>query len=180
MTTETLAVRGFNKVYPGLAGIDIQRLKAMRNAGLRSCFNHLDSTRYRLEFVARVRGREYINDAAARTINATWYSLETLQGGLIWIADANDQTADYSRLVPSALRKVRMLLVVGDAEDRMHHTFKGIIPTIVRCETMVEALQHAYHYQSEDEVRVVYSPACYNGFSTIQQGDTFRREVNEL
>ena len=180
MTIDTLAVQGFNKVSTGLAGLDVQRLKTMRNAGLRSCFNHLEDTRYRLEFVARVRGREYINDAAARTINATWYTLESLQGGLVWIADANDQTADYSRLVPPALRKVRMLLVVGNAEDRLHHTFKGIIPTIVRCGTLAEALQHAYHYQSDDEVRVVFSPACYNGFSTKQLGEAFRREVNEL
>ena len=111
---------------------------------------------------------------------ASAIALETLQGGLIWIADANDQSADYSRLVPPALRKVRMLLVVGAAEDRMSHTFKGIIPTIVRCASLAEALQHAYRYQSDDEVRVVYSPACYNGFSTKQQGETFRREVNEL
>lgn len=180
MTIDTLAVQGFNRTSTGLAGIDVQRLKSMRNAGLRSCFNHLEDTRYRLEFVARVRGREYINDAAARNINSTWYTLETLQGGLIWIADANDQSADYSRLVPPALRKARMLLVVGAAEDRMHHTFRGIIPAIIRCETLGEALQHAYHYQSEDEVRVVYSPACYNGLSTKQQGEAFRREVNEL
>ncbi|MCR5445442.1 MAG: hypothetical protein K6E96_07185 [Bacteroidales bacterium] len=180
MTIETMALQGRDRVHTGLAGIDIQRLKAMRDAGLRSCFNHLENTRYRIEFVARVRGREYINDAAARTINATWYTLETLQGGLIWIADANDQTADYSRLVPPALRKVRMLLVVGDAEDRMQHTFRGIIPTIVRCSNLGEALQHAYRYQTDDEVRVVYSPACYNGRSTNYQGEAFRHEVNEL
>lgn len=180
MTIDTLAVQGRDRVHTGLAGIDVQRLKSMRNAGLRACFNHLEDTRYRLEFVARVRGREYINDAAARTINSTWYSLESLQGGLIWIADANDQSSDYSRLVPPALRKVRMLLVVGDVEDRMHHTFKGIIPTIAQCATMAEALQQAYRYQSEDEVRVIFSPACYNGYSTKERGEAFCREVNEL
>lgn len=152
----------------------------MRNAGLRSCFNHLEDTRYRLEFVARIRGREYINDAAARTINATWYTLETLQGGLIWIVDACEMAGDYSRLVPPALRKVRMLLVVGEQEDLMHHTFRGIIPDIHCCASMAEALQQAYRYQSEDEVRVVYSPSCYNGLPTKQLGETFRREVNEL
>ena len=180
MTIETMAVQSHDRTHTGLAGIDVERLKAMRNEGLRSCFNHLEDTRYRLEFVARVRGREYINDAAARTINATWYTLETLQGGLIWIVDACEMPGDYSRLVPPALRKVRMLLVVGDREDLMHHTFRGIIPSIECCPTMAEALQHAYRYQSEDEVRVVYSPACYNGFATKQLGEVFRREVNEL
>lgn len=180
MTIETLAKQGRDRVHTGLAGIDVQRLKSMRDTGLRSCFNRLEDTRYRMEFVARVRGREYINDAAARTINSTWYTLETLQGGLIWIADANDQTGDYSRLVPPALRKVRMLIVVGDAEDRMHYTFKGIIPTIVQCTSMTEALQRAYCYETEDEVKVVYSPACYDGHSTLEHGDLFRHEVNEL
>ena len=180
MTIETLAKQGRDRVHTGLAGIDVQRLKSMRDAGLRSCFNRLEDTRYRLEFVARVRGREYINDAASRTINATWYSLESLRGGLIWIADANDQNADYTRLVPPALRKVRMLLLVGDVEDRMHQTFKGIIPSIVRCGSLNEALQQAYRYESEDEVKVLYSPACYNGYSTQHQGEAFRHEVNEL
>lgn len=180
MTIETMAMQGHDKTHTGLAGIDVERLKTMRNEGLRSCFNHLEDTRYRLEFVARVRGREYINDAAARTINATWYTLETLQGGLIWIVDACEMPGDYSRLVPPSLRKVRMLLVVGDREDLMHHTFRSIIPTIERCSTMAEALRCAYRYQSEDDVRVVYSPACYNGFSTKQLGEVFRHEVNEL
>lgn len=180
MTIETLATQGRDTLHTGLAGIDVQRLKAMRNEGLRSCFNHLEDTRYRLEFVARVRGREYINDAASRTINSTWYTLETLQGGLVWIVDACEMPGDYSRLVPPALRKVRMLLVVGEKEDMMHHTFRGIIPTIECYATMGEALQAAYRYESDDEVKVVYSPACYNGYSTKQLGEQFRHEVNEL
>ncbi len=180
MTIETLATQGRDRIHTGLAGIDVQRLKSMRNEGLRSCFNHLEDTKYRLEFTARIRGREYINDAAARTINSTWYTLETLQGGIIWIVDACEMPGDYSRLVPPALRKVRMLLVVGSGEDLMHHTFRGIIPTIECCETMGDALQMAYQYESVDEVKVVYSPACYNGFPTYQLGEKFRREVNEL
>ena len=58
MTIETLAVQGRDRIHTGLAGIDIQRLKAMRNASLRACFNRLEETSYRMEFVARVRGRE--------------------------------------------------------------------------------------------------------------------------
>lgn len=180
MTIEILAKQGRDRVHTGLAGIDVQRLKQMRNTALRSCFNRLEDTRYRMEFVARIRGREYVNDAASRTINSTWYSLETLQGGIIWIANANDQSCDYSRLVPPALRKVRMLIVVGDTDDRMHHTFKGIIPSIVQCRSMNEALQKAYRYETEDEVKVVYSPACYDGHSTLEHGEQFRHEVNEL
>ena len=172
-------MQGRDRVHTGLAGLDTQRLKNMRNEALRSCFNRLEDTRYRLEFVARVRGREYINDAASRTINATWYSLEKSQGGLIWIADANDQSADYSRLVPPALRKVRMLLIVGGDSERMRKSFSGIIPTIEACPSMAAALQKAYRYEADD-VKVLYSPACDNGQTVEDRGEAFRHEVNEL
>lgn len=179
MTIETLAKQGRERVHTGLAGIDTQRLKAMRNASLRACFNRLEETRYRLEFVARVRGREYINDAASRSINSTWYALESTPGGLIWIADAPKSDADYSRLVPPALRKVRMLLILGGDSERMRRSFTGIIPTIEACPTMADALQKAYRYESDD-VKVLYSPACDSGVPVQEEGECFRHEVNEL
>lgn len=171
--------------HTGLAGLDTQRLKAMRNASLRACFSRMEETPCRLEFVARIRGREYINDAAARSINATWYSLESIKGGIVWIADAPTVDADYSRLVPLALRKVRMLLIVDrEAGDKgssapIIKAFSGIVPVISSCATMGEALQKAYRYEADD-VKVLYSPACADGQTVQQRGDAFRHEVNEL
>ena len=179
MTIDTLVKEGRERTHIGLAGIDTQRLKAIRNASLRACFARMEETRYRLEFVARVRGREYINDAAARTINSTWYSLESTSGGIIWIADAPKSATDYSRLVPSALRKVRMLLIVGADSEQMRDAFAGVIPVIEGCATMAEALQKAYRYDSDD-VKVLYSPACDNGSEVVDEGEEFRHQVNEL
>lgn len=179
MTIETLVKEGRERTHIGLAGIDTQRLKSIRNASLRACFNRMEETRYRLEFVARVRGREYINDAASRTINSTWYSLESTSGGLIWIADAPAAAADYSRLVPSALRKVRMLLIVGGDSAPMRKAFTGIVPSIESCPSMAEALQKAYRYEADD-VKVLYSPACDNGSDIVDNGEEFRHQVNEL
>jgi UDP-N-acetylmuramoylalanine-D-glutamate ligase len=179
MTIETLVKEGRERTHIGLAGIDTQRLKAIRNASLRACFNRMEETRYRLEFVARVRGREYINDAAARTINATWYSLESTSGGVIWIADAPKDVIDYSRLLPVALRKVRMLLIIGGDSDLMRSAFAGTVPAIEACPSMADALQKAYRYEADD-VKVLYSPACDNGSSVTDEGEEFRHQVNEL
>lgn len=165
--------------HPGLAGIDTQRLKAMRNAALRDCFSRLEESRYRMETVARVRGREYINDAAARTVGATWYALESLQGGLVWIADAPRAEADYSRLVPPAMRKVRMLLILGGDSECMRKAFSGVVPVIEACPSMADALQRAYRYEADD-VKVLYSPACDNGRPIDEDGNDFCHEVNEL
>lgn len=176
MTIETLTKQ--NKAHTGLAGIDTARLKTIRNASLRTCFNRLEDTHNRMEFVARILDREYINDASARTVNATWYTLESLEGGLIWIVCGSNSETDYSRLLPVALRKVRMMLVIGP-DAQLRQAFTGAVPSIVSCSTMAEALHRAYLYESND-VRVVFSPACNDGTPSEALGDAFSHEVNEL
>ena len=128
--------------------------------------------------MATIRGREYINDASARTVNATWYSLESVQGGIVWIACGTSEEVDYSRLLPLALRKVRMLIVLGESEG-MKKAFGMAVPHIVECQTMAEALHHAHYYDSDD-VRVLFSPATRSEASSEELGEEFRNEVNEL
>lgn len=176
MTIETLAKQG--TTHTGLAGLDTAKLKAMRNAGLRACFQKLDETRYRQEFVARILDREYINDAGARTVNATWYALENIQGGLIWIVCGTEAATDYSRLLPVALRKVRMMIVLGPA-GQLRQAFSDVVPVIEECHSMRDALHKAYLYDATD-VKVLFSPACNDGTPTNALGEAFRSEVNEL
>ncbi len=176
MTIETLAKQGTN--HTGMAGLDTAKLKAMRNAGLRACFQRLDETRYRQEFVARILDREYINDAGARTVNATWYALESTQGGLVWIVCGTEAATDYSRLVPVVLRKVRMMIVLGPA-GQLKQAFNGVVPVIEECHSMRDALHKAYLYDATD-VKVLFSPACNDGTPTSALGEAFRSEVNEL
>lgn len=176
MTIETLAKQGTN--HTSLAGLDTAKLKSMRNAALRSCFQKLEETRYRQEFVARILDREYINDAGARTVDATWYALESIQGGLVWIVCGTEAATDYSRLVPVALRKVRMMLVLGPA-GQLKQAFSGAVPVIEECHSMRDALHKAYLYDASD-VKVLFSPACNDGTPTSALGEAFRSEVNEL
>lgn len=178
MTIETLASKGFSKAHTGLAGLDTQRLKAMRNAGLQACFKRLEETHFRMEYTATVRGREYINDAAARTVNSTWYSLESVHGGVIWIACGTTDDTDYSRLLPLALRKVRMILVLGNAA-KLKENFAQVVPNIVECADMGDALRKAHYYDS-DNVKVLFSPSTGGVASTESLGELFRYEVNEL
>ena len=173
MTIETLT-----ETRHGLAGLDTRRLCAMRKAAIRNCFKLMEDTASRIDFVATVRGRSYYNDAASRNVNATWYTLEELQGGLIWIT-CPGQGVDYSRLLAVAKRKVRMILVLGDAAP-LRDAFSAVVPHIVECPTMAFALKKAHYYDSPD-VNVVFSPATFDeALPTQQLADEFKHEVNEL
>lgn len=179
MSIETLAKQGRDRIHGGLAAIDSARLRNMRNSSLRSCFARFEESSYRMEFVARIHGKEFVNDAAARSINATWYTLENTEGSIIWIASGDDNHIDYSPLRSVALRKVRMLLCVGDDTRRLHEAFKGVIPTIVDANTIGTAV-HKACYSNLDQAKVVYSPANNAYLTTEQAGEVYRHEVNEL
>lgn len=179
MTIDVLAKQGKKQIPTTLAEINTSRLKQMRNAGLRSCFEHFNEMRYRMEFVARINGKTFINDAMSRNVNSTWFTLEKTNGSIIWIANGDNETADYSRLRSAALRKVRVLYCVGNRNENLHKTFEGVIPTIVDVPSLGAAVNGAF-YNNLETATVVYSPASDNGLSVKEDGERFHTEVNEL
>ena len=179
MNIESLATQGREKVSTGLAGIDANKLKQLRNKNLRDCFLHFEQDPYRMQFTARIHGIEFINDAISRTQNATWYSLETVDKAVIWIANGDNNETDFTSLIPLALRKIRMLICVGTDNHRLHDVFSGIIPTIIDAGSIKEAVSKALYSDIENGV-VLFSPACENGKSINQQGEEFKREVYDL
>lgn len=179
MSIETLTHPHRDTLHIGLAAVESDKLHNMRDAALRRCFTRMDEAPDRMEHVARIHGKEYINDAAARSINATWYSLQRIEGGVIWIAFGGDSQADYGRLRQLALRKVRMLICVGSADNILQEAFGSTIPIIRN----VDSIADAVHFASRcdiDNVKVLFSPATRQGLSEETAGVIFRHEVNEL
>ena len=179
MSIELLAKQGRDRVYGGLAAIESARLRQMRDSSVRACFTRFDEARNRLEYVARIRGLEFINDAAARSVNATWYSLQRMEGGVIWLAFGGDSTANYQQLHQLALRKVRMLICIGNDNAALHQAFQTAVPIIKDADTIKAAVNAAY-YSGFDNLKVLFSPSTRQGLSDECAGMIFRNEVNEL
>jgi len=180
MSIETLAKQGREKIHAGLAGIETTKLRALRNEQLKQCFNHFDETQYRMEFVARVRGTEFINDAASRSINATWYALESVEGNLIWIANGTtNNDANYSNLASLVGNKVKLLICIGGNSKQLHKAFANETTTIADVATIEEAVRLAFRVNIEN-IKVIFSPSCENGIPLDEEGQRFIMEVNEL
>lgn len=180
MSIETLAKQGREKVHTGLAGIETSKLRMLRNEQLKQCFNHFDETQYRMEFVARVRGTEFINDAASRSVNATWYALESVEGNLIWIANCSDNNdANYTNLANIVGHKVKLLICVGSNSQKLHQAFASAPTSVVDVSTIEEAVRLAFRVNIEN-TKVIFSPSCENGVPIDQESQRFIMEVNEL
>lgn len=179
MTIQALATQGRDRISTGLAGIDTDKLKQLRSNQMKAVFGHFAEIPYRMQFVARIHGMAFVNDAASQSVNATWYAMESSEKSLIWIANANTMPVDYSRLESIAARKVRKLICVGDPNCQLVKAMTGIIPQIESTWTLGQAATRAL-YSGLENVSVLYSPACENGVPVEQLGAIFEREVNEL
>lgn len=176
---ETLALQGRASAPTSLASIDTDRLKRMRSQHMRQCFSRINEQRYRMEFVARVRGMEFYNDAASRSANATWYALHSMEGRLIWIATGDKHRQDYHRLLPVAGEKVSMMICVGPGADKLRQAFDGVVGRIETAASIEEAVHVAYR-SNLDDAKVVFSPAGENGVGYEEEGKAFTSEVQEL
>ena len=179
MSIETLAKQGRERVHSGLAGIETDKLKKLRNDQLKQCFSHFDEMKYRMQFVARIRGTEFVNDAASRSVNATWYALQSAEGSLVWIANGDDNISNYTKLRPLAQQKVKMLVCVGNDTRHLHETFDDVVPTVVDAHNIGDAVHTAF-YNNLENIKVIFSPAGENGVSVDTEGHRFTMEVNEL
>ena len=179
---ESLATQGREKIHTGLAGIDSAKLKKLRNSQLKECFNLIDEMRHKLEFVARIKGISFVDDAASRSTLSTWYALETIEGDVVWIANgainSPNMAANSKRLRTLVEKKVKMIVTVGDCT--LYQTvFGDLVSQIVPTATIGEAVNKAF-YSHMENVKILFSPAVENGVSYDEQGDTFKHEVNEL
>lgn len=179
MGIETITREITGRAHTSLASVDRAQLIKMRNQGLRDCFKHLDDIPHKMEFVARIQDKCFIDDAASRNVNATWYAIELTEGTVIWIANGSSVPTNYSKLKSIVGQKVKMILCVGDSSEALHEAFDGIVPTIIDCPSMEYAVNRAL-YSNIETATVIYSPAVEHGSDAQTDGAAFRREVCEL
>jgi UDP-N-acetylmuramoylalanine--D-glutamate ligase len=86
----------------------------------------VQSTRHRQEVVGVVNDVEFINDSKAVSVDLTWYSLERLEGELIWIVGGLQEGQDYTMLKELVQDKVRGIVCLGRESSKVYKTFHGL------------------------------------------------------
>lgn len=179
MGIETITRQISSRNRTSMAAIDRTQLIKIRNQGLRDCFKHLDDIPHKMEFVARIQDKRFVDDAASCNVNATWYALESTEGPIVWIANGSDGQVDYRKLKTCVSQKVKAILCVGGNTESLHQAFDGVVPQVIDCPSMERAVNLAL-YGNIETATVIYSPSTNHGVSIKEAGAAFRREVCEL
>ncbi len=168
----------YNTMAAGIAAATI----GIRKEKIREAVNNFHSLEHRMEFVAMVRGVEFINDSKATNINSTWYALETMNKPTVLVLGGTDKGNDYSLLAELAKDKVKAIVCMGMDNKKIIEAFKNIVPVIIETDSAKKAVNASFKLAGKGDV-VLLSPACasFDLFKNYEdRGIQFKDAVKEL
>jgi len=78
-----------------------------------------------MEFVATIRGVDFINDSKATNINSTWYALESINKPVVLILGGIDKGNDYSLIEELVKEKVKAIVCLGTDNEKFMQPLKN-------------------------------------------------------
>ncbi len=136
---------------------------------------------HRIEFVADIDGVGYYDDSKATNVDAVAVALKSFSAPVILVMGGRDKGGDYGPLSRLIKEKVKRVLVMGEAKERIAGAFRGIAD-VVPVDSMDSAVSAAHGAAVKGDV-VLLSPACssFDMFSDYgQRGDVFQSAVMRL
>ena len=182
MSIYDFALKGKHNAYNTMAASIAATTLGIRKEKIREAVSNFHSLEHRMEFVATVRGVDFINDSKATNVNSTWYALESMQKKTVLILGGVDKGNDYELIAELVKDKVKAIVCMGTDNKKIIDFFKDIVPTIIETDSAKKAVDASFKLAEKGEL-VLMSPACAS-FDLIKnyedRGRQFKESVKEL
>lgn len=176
MTLEQLAKQGRRKE---IFTVTInQNICNARKESLKNSFVDCEHIKHRNEFVAMRNGVRYINDSAAKSVSATWFSIESVNDPTIWIALAGNE--DYEEMIPVVRQHVKSIICVGDNIEPMRSALGCLVRNgIMVAGNMEEAVKMAEGNAVAGDI-ILFSPGSeVDGMDVLKMEKVFVKMAKE-
>jgi len=148
---------------------------------MRRVLSSFPGLEHALELVRERNGVRFINDSKGTNVDATLKALESLDKPIVLIAGGKDKGGDFARLRDVVSRRVKRMVLIGEAASRIGQVLEGI-KSMSYATSFREAVESAAQSAQAGDV-VLLSPACasFDMFADYQdRGRQFKALVNGL
>lgn len=163
------------------AAILAARLIDCPPAGIIKALHSFSLLPHRMNLVGEINGVRYYDDSKATNIGAVQSALAGSDRPVILIAGGRDKGGDYALLNDLVAKKVKALVLIGEAADLMARAFAALT-RVERAASMQEAVHKAHRAAAPGDI-VLLSPACasFDMFdSYAHRGRIFREALRSL
>ncbi len=182
MSIYDFALKGKHNAYNTMAASIAATTLGIRKEKIREAVSNFHSLEHRMEFVATVRGVDFINDSKATNVNSTWYALESMQKSTVLILGGVDKGNDYELIADLVKEKVKAIVCMGTDNKKIIEFFKDKVSTIVEVDSAKKAVNASFKLAEKGDL-VLMSPACasFDLFKNYEdRGRQFKESVKEL
>jgi len=165
-----------------MAAICAARVMGVSQPAVQTCINTFKGLPHRLEFVRKKDGVFFFNDSKATNIQSVQASLGAFKrSAVIMIAGGKDKNMDFTPLVPYVQGRVKLLILVGEAKEKINRALGDFTETYL-VGTFEEAVLMSFQKSRNSDV-ILLSPGCssqdmFRDFE--ERGDYFKKLVNAL
>ena len=181
LRTASVRLPGGHNLENIMAAALLARAFGAPTAAVRRAVEEFPGLEHRLEKVATLRGVLFVNDSKATTVDATLKALASFDRTVVLILGGRDKGSDFTTLRPHLGRKVRGVVLVGEAADKIERAVGDVVPCR-RAGNYREVVRSAFDLARPGDV-VLLAPACtsWDMFRNFEErGRTFKREVRLL
>lgn len=176
-----IGIMGVHNLENSMAAAAAALLRGCGQETIASTLKEFSGLEHRLEFVREIGGVKYINDSKGTNVGAVIKSIESFDERLLLIAGGRDKASDFSPLRPLIKEKVRSLILIGEAREKIGAAV-GDLTTTVYSDSLEEAVHVAFREAVKGDV-VLLSPACasFDMFKNFEErGRRFKEIVWKL
>jgi len=165
-----------------MAAICAARVMGVSQLAVQACIDTFKGLPHRLEFTRKKDGVYFFNDSKATNIQSVQASLAAFKRSpIILIAGGKDKNMDFTALGPMVKQKVKLLILVGEAKEKLNRALGDFAETYL-VGTFEEAVLMSFQKSRNGDI-VLLSPGCssqdmFRDFE--ERGDYFKKLVNQL
>jgi len=175
------SLKGIHNVENMMAALTAARIFGCSKKAIGDALNRFKGLEHRLEFVREIGGVRFYNDSKGTNVGSVVKSLQSFSEPVVLIAGGKDKNGDLSPLEAWIRKRVKHLILIGEAKERMNRELGGLTDTVI-AKTLEEAVLLAHRKAKAGEV-VLLSPACssFDMFKDYKErGKIFKEAVNKL
>lgn len=177
---DEIRIRGVHNLENAMAASLTAIISGCPVDAVRSTLKDFSGLEHRLEFVREINGVSFINDSKGTNIGAVVKSLESLDN-IVLIMGGRDKKGDFTVLKDLIKEKVRALILLGEAKEKIAET-AGRGTEVILVDSLKEAVEVSVSKASAGDA-VLLSPGCasFDMFTDFKdRGEKFKEAVKAI
>ncbi|MEN6464123.1 MAG: UDP-N-acetylmuramoyl-L-alanine--D-glutamate ligase [Syntrophaceae bacterium] len=178
---EMIRIPGVHNIENVMAAVLMARSCGCSREKIIKVTENFRGVSHRIEFAADKGGVLFYDDSKGTNVGAVIRALESFPGRVILMLGGRDKGGDFENLIDLIRKKVKRIVLFGEAGQKINSIIGGIVETSVSA-TLREAVSVAYDGASPGDI-VLLSPGCtsFDEFTSYaERGRLFQEWVKAL